>query len=122
MIGHTKVAAGMAGLIKTAMALKHKILPPTIGVEVPNSKIDFASTPFYINTESRPWFSRTKNEPRRGAVSAFGFGGTNFHLILEEYDAEYRDQMKLNLSPREAEVLSFSASHRSGIEESQYQV
>ncbi len=87
MIGHTKAAAGLASLIKVAKALHHKVLPPTIGVKTPNPLCHFEDGPFYINSESRPWLLDHLNgsETRRAGVSAFGFGGTNFHAILEEY-------------------------------------
>jgi acyl transferase domain-containing protein/NAD(P)H-dependent flavin oxidoreductase YrpB (nitropropane dioxygenase family) len=85
-IGHTKSSAGAAGLAKAAMALHHKILPPTIGVTTPN-KVLSAESPFYVNTEARPWIAPADGNPRRAAVSAFGFGGTNFHAVLEEYPA-----------------------------------
>ncbi|MCY0899084.1 MAG: SDR family NAD(P)-dependent oxidoreductase [Firmicutes bacterium] len=83
-IGHTKAAAGAAGLFKAVMALHHRILPPTIKVESPNPRLHVGTTPFYLNTEARPWVHHPV-EPRRAAVSAFGFGGSNFHLVLEEY-------------------------------------
>jgi acyl transferase domain-containing protein/NAD(P)H-dependent flavin oxidoreductase YrpB (nitropropane dioxygenase family)/NAD(P)-dependent dehydrogenase (short-subunit alcohol dehydrogenase family) len=86
MIGHTKCTAGFAGLIKVALALHHRILPPTMGVTKPNSKANFPESPFYLNTESRPWFRRRDNVRRRAGISAFGFGGTNFHAALEEYE------------------------------------
>jgi len=82
-IGHTKAAAGIAGLIKTALALHHKILPPSINIDHPSKKLGIEKTPFYLNTEPRPWI--TDGEPRRAGVSAFGFGGTNFHYVLEEF-------------------------------------
>jgi acyl transferase domain-containing protein/NAD(P)H-dependent flavin oxidoreductase YrpB (nitropropane dioxygenase family)/NAD(P)-dependent dehydrogenase (short-subunit alcohol dehydrogenase family) len=85
MIGHTKGAAGIAGVIKAALALYHKVLPPTIGVEKPNSRVDFLNGPIYINTELRPWIANGSH-PRRAAASSFGFGGTNFHTVLEEYE------------------------------------
>ncbi len=84
MIGHTKAAAGSAGVIKAAMALYKKVLPPTIKVDQPNDAAAPDSTPFYINTEPRPWLSNPSH-PRRAGVSAFGFGGSNFHCVLEEY-------------------------------------
>ena len=84
-IGHTKAAAGSAGLIKAAMALHHKILPPTINVKEPNPKFELDASPFYVNTETRPWIHTEDDLPRRAAVSSFGFGGTNFHVVLEEY-------------------------------------
>ncbi len=81
-IGHTDAAAGIANLIKTTLALKHKMLPPSINFETPNPKIDFANTPFYVNTALREW--QTDVPVRRAGVSAFGIGGTNAHAILEE--------------------------------------
>ncbi|WP_223913392.1 type I polyketide synthase [Geobacter sp. AOG1] len=83
-IGHTKAAAGAAGLIKAALALHHKVIPPTIKVEKPLDEVTSGPTPFYIPTEKRPWLPRAGG-PRRAAVSAFGFGGSNFHTVLEEY-------------------------------------
>nr|MBA3947194.1 SDR family NAD(P)-dependent oxidoreductase [Herpetosiphonaceae bacterium] len=89
MIGHTKCAAGTAGLMKVALALHHKILPATLGVDKPNTKAGFGENPFYVNTETRPWLNGVSSHPRRGGVSAFGFGGTNFHAILEEYTGSF---------------------------------
>jgi acyl transferase domain-containing protein/NAD(P)H-dependent flavin oxidoreductase YrpB (nitropropane dioxygenase family)/NADP-dependent 3-hydroxy acid dehydrogenase YdfG len=89
MIGHTKCTAGVAGLIKVALALHHKILPPTLGVEKPNTEAHFEESPFYVNTETRPWINGATNHPRRAGVSAFGFGGTNFHAVLEEYTGDF---------------------------------
>jgi acyl transferase domain-containing protein/NAD(P)H-dependent flavin oxidoreductase YrpB (nitropropane dioxygenase family) len=84
-IGHTKCAAGLAGLINASLALYHKMLPPTIGVETPNPRAGLAGSPFHLSTAARPWVSAGSHEPRRAGVSAFGFGGTNFHAVLEEY-------------------------------------
>jgi acyl transferase domain-containing protein len=83
-IGHTKAAAGAAGLIKAAMALHHKVIPPTIKVEKPLHEVSTGRTPLYLPTEKRPWLPRN-GAPRRAGVSAFGFGGSNFHAVLEEY-------------------------------------
>ncbi|MGN5635531.1 beta-ketoacyl synthase N-terminal-like domain-containing protein, partial [Streptomyces sp. AC154] len=83
-IGHTKCAAGAAGLLKAVMALHHKVLPPTVKVDRPNPAAADADGPFYVNTETRPWV-RPAGHPRRAAVSSFGFGGSNFHVTLEEY-------------------------------------
>ena len=83
-IGHTKAAAGAAGLIKAALALHHKVLPATIKVGEPNPNLDIDASPFYLNTETRPWLCAS-GQPRRSSVSAFGFGGSNFHAVLEEY-------------------------------------
>ncbi len=87
-IGHTKAAAGSASLIKIALALHHKILPPSIKIEQPHPKLDIENTPFYLNAETRPWIKPT-DSPRRAGVSAFGFGGTNFHFVLEEYTPDH---------------------------------
>ena len=78
MIGHTKGAAGMAGLVKIALSLYHKVLPPTIGINKPNPKTDF-KRPLYLNTELRPWM-KVNSYPRRAGSGAFGFGGQIFML------------------------------------------
>lgn len=83
-IGHTKAAAGAASLIKVVMGLHHKILPPMIKVTEPNPELNLNDSPFYINSEPRPWIHNPLH-PRRAAVSSFGFGGTNYHLTVEEY-------------------------------------
>lgn len=85
MIGHTQAASGMAGLIKTALALYFKTLPPTLNVKAANSQVDWTKSPCYISSETKAWETEN-NAPRRAAVSAFGFGGVNAHAILEEYD------------------------------------
>lgn len=82
-VGHLVETAGMAGLIKTILALKHKVLPPSLHFEKSNPRIDFANSPFYVNTKLTEWHQRHGN-PRRAGVSAFGMGGTNAHVILEE--------------------------------------
>ncbi|MFP9134588.1 SDR family NAD(P)-dependent oxidoreductase [Shewanella algae] len=91
-VGHTKSTAGTAGVIKAALALHHKVLPPTINVKQPNPKMAVEQSPFYLNTQTRPWMPRTDGTPRRAAVSSFGFGGTNFHLVLEEHSPEFPKQ------------------------------
>jgi len=83
-IGHTKAAAGVAGLVKAALALHHKVLPPTIKVTSPNPKLGLADGPFYLNAKPRPWLKRG-DAPRAAAVSSFGFGGSNFHAVLSEH-------------------------------------
>jgi malonyl CoA-acyl carrier protein transacylase len=83
-IGHLKGAAGAAGLLKVVMALHEKVLPPSLGFTRPNPQLDFARSPLYVNTELRPW-EATRDGIRRAGLSAFGFGGTNFHGVLEEY-------------------------------------
>ena len=87
-IGHLDTAAGVAGLIKTVEALRHRQLPPSLHYESPNPGIDFDETPFFVNAKLAPW-PAVADRPRRAAVSAFGIGGTNAHAILEEApDAE----------------------------------
>jgi len=81
-IGHLDTAAGVAGLIKTVLALKHRQLLPSLNFTEPNPKIDFANSPFYVNTKLRDW--QTDGRLRRAGVSSFGIGGTNAHLVLEE--------------------------------------
>ncbi|MBX7222216.1 MAG: SDR family NAD(P)-dependent oxidoreductase [Blastocatellia bacterium] len=83
-IGHLKGAAGAAGMLKAIFALKEKMLPPSLNFVRPNPNIDFANSPFFVNTELRPWETPGCGV-RRAGVSAFGFGGTNFHMVLEEY-------------------------------------
>jgi len=81
-IGHTDAAAGVAGLIKTVLALEHKHLPPSLNFTEPNPNIDFAGSPFFVNTKLTEW--GTNGTPRRAGVSSFGVGGTNAHVVLEE--------------------------------------
>ncbi|MEM7530545.1 MAG: SDR family NAD(P)-dependent oxidoreductase [Chloroflexota bacterium] len=81
-IGHADSGAGVAGLIKTALALTHKQIPASLHFERPNPKIDFANSPFYVNTQLSPW--QCNETPRRAGVSSFGVGGTNAHVVLEE--------------------------------------
>ncbi|MDE9430276.1 SDR family NAD(P)-dependent oxidoreductase [Xenorhabdus bovienii] len=83
-IGHLDAAAGMAGLIKTVMSLKHQMLPPSINVTNVNRDLDIENTPFYINRQLTPW--KSENSPRRAGVSSMGIGGTNAHVILEEWN------------------------------------
>jgi acyl transferase domain-containing protein len=81
-IGHLDTAAGVAGLIKTVLALKNKQIPPSLHFEQPNPQIDFDNSPFYVNTALSEW--KANGTPRRAGVSSFGIGGTNAHVILEE--------------------------------------
>lgn len=80
-IGHLDCAAGVAGVIKTALSMQHKMLPPSLNFESPNPNIDFENSPFFVNTTLQPWASET---PRRAGVSSFGVGGTNAHIVMEE--------------------------------------
>ncbi|MBG1270232.1 type I polyketide synthase [Nostoc sp. WHI] len=81
-IGHLDAAAGVTGVIKTVLALKHKLIPPSLNFEQPNPEIDFKNSPFYVNTQLKTW--KAGRTPRRAGVSSLGIGGTNAHVILEE--------------------------------------
>ena len=83
-IGHLKGAAGAAGMLKTTLALHDKVLPPSLNFERPNPNVDWTASPFAVNTELRDW-DVAGDRARVAGVSAFGFGGTNFHLVMEEY-------------------------------------
>jgi len=108
-VGHLDAAAGVAGLIKTVLSLRHKRLPPSLHFNTPNSEIDFEDSPFFVNTELMEW--RRDNAPLRAGVSSFGIGGTNAHVVLEEappFDAagESRPWQLLVLSARTPAALS----------------
>jgi acyl transferase domain-containing protein len=85
-IGHLDTASGVAGVIKTVLALKHQCIPPSLNIEKPNPVIDFINSPFYVNRTAKEWIAGS--HPRRAGVSSFGIGGTNAHIILEEAPAE----------------------------------
>jgi len=85
MIGHTKAAAGAAGMIKSVLSLYNKVLPPTLKAREPDPELDINNSAFYLNSHSKPWVSSPVSPPRRSGVSAFGFGGSNFHVVMEEY-------------------------------------
>ena len=110
-VGHLDSAAGVASLIKTALALRHRELPPSLNFTRPNPAIEFDKTAFYVNTRLVPWTSGTSPQvPRRAAVSSFGMGGTNAHLVLEEHldpsgDPPARGAEVLVWSARSAEAL-----------------
>lgn len=110
-IGHTKAAAGAAGLIKAALALHHKVLPPTLKANPANPKLNIEDSPFYLSRKARPWVS-ADGQPRRAAVSAFGFGGSNFHIVLEEHGVR-RPSPAWDGS---TEILALSADQRDDLE------
>ena len=85
MIGHAMPAAGMAGLIKAALALFHRVLPPTLHADEPHRLLCDADSPFVLNSKTRPWIHPPGDAPRRAAVNAFGFAGINTHAVLEEH-------------------------------------
>ena len=101
-IGHLNAAAGVTGLIKTAIALEEKEIPPSINYERANPAIDFAESPFYVNDRLRDWDAGDR--PRRAGVSSFGIGGTNAHVVLEEAPAR-----ESTVSARSAHLLVLSA-------------
>ncbi|GAB5552554.1 MAG: hypothetical protein Sapg2KO_21450 [Saprospiraceae bacterium] len=104
-IGHTKSAAGAAGIIKAVLALHHKVLPPTINVAKPNPKFNIKDSAIYINTEARPWLKN--GHPRRSGVSAFGFGGINVHITMEEYQGNGNTHYRLH-EPYKTVILQAS--------------
>ncbi|MEA2604981.1 MAG: hypothetical protein QOF89_5973 [Acidobacteriota bacterium] len=112
-LGHLDVAAGVAGLIKTVLALEHGELPPSLHFEQPNPRIDFASSPVYVNASLSSWPEGPEGEdqPRRAGVNSFGLGGTNAHVVLEEAPAPQpavrtRPWQLLTLSARTPEALA----------------
>ncbi|MCP4723334.1 MAG: acyltransferase domain-containing protein, partial [Desulfobacteraceae bacterium] len=112
MIGHTKAAAGAAGIIKTALALYNKVIPPTIKADTPDPELDINNSAFYLNSQSKPWMAKSDgSHPRRSGISAFGFGGSNFHAILEEYDPK-----KSHVSwDGSVQILAFSSSRKEAL-------
>jgi len=108
-IGHLDAAAGVAGLIKTTLALQHGQLPPSLHYETPNPNIDFAHSPFYVNTTLSDWPSN--GHPRRAGVSAFGLGGTNAHIVLEQAPA-----LEPGSSSRPWQLLVLSAKTETALE------
>lgn len=113
-IGHLDVAAGVAGLIKTVLALEHKQLPPSLNFERPNPAINIEDSPFYVNERLVEW--KTSGAPRRAGISSFGLGGTNAHAILEEAPAvesagESREWQLLTLSAKTAPALEAATAN-----------
>ncbi|MBE9004880.1 SDR family NAD(P)-dependent oxidoreductase [Fortiea sp. LEGE XX443] len=109
-IGHLDAAAGVTGLIKTALALHHKLIPPSLNFERPNPEIDFANSPFYVNTKLTEW--NATSTPRRAGVSSLGIGGTNAHVVLEEAASV----MKVQKQNRDYQLLVLSAKTDSALE------
>lgn len=108
-IGHLDTAAGVTGLIKTVLALKHRQIPPSLHFEQPNPQIDFDNSPFFVNTQLSQW--ETNGTPLRAGVSSFGIGGTNAHVILEE-----TPPTQSSSSSRPWQLLLFSAKTESALE------
>ena len=110
--GHLEAAAGIAGLIKTVLALRHRTLPPSLHFQTPNPEIDFAGSPFYVNNVVREW--KPGPAPRRAGVSSFGIGGTNAHVILEEGPA--CEPLRAGVE-RPVHILSLSAKNPAALRE-----
>ncbi len=87
-IGHLKAAAGIAGVMKAILALHNNTIPPSAGFVTPNPTVDWNNIPFYVPTSAAEW-KKPAQHPRRAGISSFGFGGTNFHIALEAYEANY---------------------------------
>ena len=109
--GHLDAAAGIAGLIKTVLALQHRKIPPSLNFESPNPKIDFENSPFFVNSQLKDW--KSNGTPRRAGVSSFGIGGTNAHVVLEE-----APQPKVSTHHKTYNLLLLSAKSESALEES----
>ncbi|MEM7155183.1 MAG: beta-ketoacyl synthase N-terminal-like domain-containing protein [Myxococcota bacterium] len=110
MISHCIPAAGIAGLIKTALALHHRVLPPTLCDEV-NPDLDIRA-PLYVNTRAQPWVER-ESTPRRAGINSFGFGGINTHAVVEQAPSSARAQ--LDYTPWSHELCVVSAEDREGL-------
>ncbi|WP_264565378.1 polyketide synthase [Flavobacterium sp. N3904] len=107
-MGHLTAAAGVAGLIKTILAMNNKLIPPSLGFNSPNPAIDFENSPFFVNSTLRNWES---DGPLRAGVSSFGVGGTNVHLVVEEYPIE----PKISGPSRPLQLLLWSAKSENSL-------
>ncbi|MEM9271461.1 MAG: amino acid adenylation domain-containing protein [Cyanobacteria bacterium P01_F01_bin.143] len=123
-IGHLIEAAGIAGLIKTVLALKYKKIPPTLHFQKPNPNINFAHSPFFVNTELRTW--ERNGTPRRAGISSFGMGGTNAHVVLEESPGKVKSQDSkalkdtaphIKIQDRGQHILTLSAKNERALRE-----
>jgi len=114
-IGHLGWAAGMAGLIKVALALKYKNIPATLHIKKPNPLIDIENTPFFINSELIEW-SHNIHDTRHAAVSSFGVGGTNVHIILSELNEE-QQRLEDTLRNNQSNIFLISAKNKKALHE-----
>ena len=112
-IGHLKAAAGIAGILKSVMALHHRTIPPSAGFETPNPTVEWSEIPFFVPTEARDW-PKPEGHPRRAGISAFGFGGTNFHVALEGYDAAYHSELAAKWEQRWAAYAAIEQPKSAG--------
>jgi acyl transferase domain-containing protein len=115
MIGHAMPAAGIAGLIKTALALYHRVLPPTLHGEEPHPMLTRPESAFALNLAARPWIHGREDLPRRAAVNAFGFAGINAHAVLEEHAASADGNLPGALRNWPTEAILLSAPDRAGL-------
>ncbi|MCP4744630.1 MAG: SDR family NAD(P)-dependent oxidoreductase [Desulfobacteraceae bacterium] len=109
-IGHAKAAAGAAGLIKTTLALYHKVMPPTLNAQPADPNLNLDKSPFYLNNTLRPWVA-DEQHPRRAGVSSFGFGGSNFHAVVEEYQNVKQEPAWEGA----VEIAAFSSNDKAGL-------
>ena len=109
-VGHLDAAAGVTGLIRAVLALKHQQVPPSLNFTVPNPKIEFAGSPFFVSTTLRPW--ERNGTPRRAGVSSFGIGGTNAHVVLEE-----APPVNVDHTQRSFQLLTLSARSEAALED-----
>lgn len=107
-MGHLTAAAGVAGVIKTILALKYRQIPPSLGFEKPNPSIDFENSPFYVNNKLSEWKSKS---PRKAGISSFGIGGTNVHVIVEEYE----NKITTSDIERPLQLLTWSAKSENSV-------
>ena len=114
MFGHLIPAAGVAGLIKAALSVYHRTLPPSINCDKPNPKFELEKTAVYINTEPRPWIHGDTEAPRRAGVNAFGFGGINAHVVMEEFDGPAVPHESYNTA-WSTELVVLAAADRNGL-------
>jgi acyl transferase domain-containing protein/phosphopantetheinyl transferase len=115
MIGHAMPAAGMAGLIKTALALYHRVLPPTLHALEPHPLLASSTSRFKLNSAARPWIHADENTPRRAGVNAFGFAGINAHAVLEEHSPSADSDRPGALLRWDTEAILLSAPDRLGL-------
>ncbi len=117
MIGHAMPAAGMAGLIKSALALHHRVLPPTLHADKPHPLLEQPARAFALNRTARPWIHSDPDTPRRAGVNAFGFAGINAHAVLEEHAESADAESPGALEHWETEAVMLSAPDRAGLVE-----
>lgn len=113
-IGHLDAAAGVTGVIKTALTLKHQQIPPSLNFTEPNPQIDFDNSPFYVNTKLTQW--QPELSPRRAGVSSLGMGGTNAHVVLEEAPITKQECKGAGVQGRKYKLLVLSAKTNSALD------